>query len=240
MSEGTLLSVRGEAWRTVAPDYATVHCLLTAVAASKPESLGLLRQAQNAIVSALHQLGGTALTVETQRAALTWSLQTVGTYDEQDFNKATGVHGPTGRVVASAELMVAVRDLALLIDIGKALAEVNGLHLNGVGWGVDRDNPAWQSVRADAIAAAIAKGRDYATALGGSLRSVEHVADVGLLAGDSTEQSAVARSFGRRAMAAHLDETASTPSLDPVPQDLNAVVEARLIAQVPPLPSDAG
>ena len=38
-------------------------------------------------------------------------------------------------------------------------------------------------MRADAVQAAIAKGRDYAAALGGTLRSVEHIADAGLLGG---------------------------------------------------------
>jgi uncharacterized protein len=40
---------------------------------------------------------------------------------------------------------------------------------------VDWDNPGWHDVRAAAIEAAIAKGRDYATALGGQLRTVEHM-----------------------------------------------------------------
>ncbi|HEX7993494.1 MAG TPA: hypothetical protein VF506_06190 [Streptosporangiaceae bacterium] len=44
--------------------------------------------------------------------------------------------------------------------------------------------PAWREVRAAAIRDAIAKGRDYAAALGGGLRAVEHIADPGFLAGD--------------------------------------------------------
>jgi hypothetical protein len=52
---------------------------------------------------------------------------------------------------------------------------------------VDWDNPAWPDVRAGAIQAAIAKGHDYAAALGGSLRTVEQIADAGLLGGDHPE-----------------------------------------------------
>ncbi len=52
-------------------------------------------------------------------------------------------------------------------------------------WHVDWDNPAWPQVRAAAIGAAIHKARDYAAALGARLRQVEHIADAGLLGGDT-------------------------------------------------------
>lgn len=73
-------------------------------------------------------------------------------------------------------------------------------------------------VRADAIQAAIRKGRDYASALGGSLRSVEHIADAGLLGGDSAQHRPTrAVAFGR---AAHRAAGGSdAPSLDPVPRN---------------------
>ena len=84
-------------------------------------------------------------------------------------------------------------------------------------------------MRADAIQAAIAKGRDYAAALGGTLRSVEHIADAGLLGGDASQfaftgSRAVARAASRGG------EEPDAPSLDPVPQELAAVIEARFTA----------
>lgn len=82
-------------------------------------------------------------------------------------------------------------------------------------------------VRAAAIQAAIRKGSDYATALGGSLRTVEHVADAGLLGGDGA-QHRVASPMARAAAAAGGEPDA--PSLDPVPQELVAIIEARLTA----------
>ena len=45
-------------------------------------------------------------------------------------------------------------------------------------------------MRVDAIRAAIAKGRDYAAALGGRLSAVEHIADPGLIGGDGQDWAA--------------------------------------------------
>ena len=64
------------------------------------------------------------------------------------------------------------------------------VNIGSVHWFVDHDNPVWAQVRADAIRAALHKGQDYATALAGSIISVEHVADVGLLAGDTPDRMA--------------------------------------------------
>lgn len=76
-------------------------------------------------------------------------------------------------------------------------------------WSVDDDNPDWALVRADAISAALFKGQDYASALGGSVVAVEHVADAGLLGGDTSARmpvglnnlgSACSSTVGARAM----------------------------------------
>jgi uncharacterized protein YggE len=105
-----------------------------------------------------------------------------------------------------------------------------------VDWNVDWDNPAWPQVRAAAIQAAIRKGHDYAAALGGSLQSVEHIADAGLL-GDSGDGGSF-RFSGRasRAMAAGAGGGSDAPSLDPVPQELAATIEARFTATGVALP----
>jgi uncharacterized protein YggE len=96
-----------------------------------------------------------------------------------------------------------------------------------VDWQVDWDNPAWPDVRAAAIQAAIAKGHDYAAALGGSLRTVEQIADAGLLGGGNPEYRF---SAGRTAYAAAAGGESDAPSLDPVPQELVAIIEARFTA----------
>ena len=86
----------------------------------------------------------------------------------------------------------------------------------------------------DPIRAALRKGRDYAAALGVSLSRVQHVADTGLLgeSGDSPEVRRVSR-----AAFASAGQDTDTPSLDPVPRELAAVIEARFQATTAALPA---
>ena len=123
---------------------------------------------------------------------------------------------------------IAVRAFELLDTLGAVLAAREAVTVHEVSWHADWDNPGWSDVRAAAVQAAIAKGRDYAAALGGSLRGVEHIADAGLLGGGNTESGLA---VVRAARAAGFSGAESeTPLLDPVPQELAAVVEARFTA----------
>jgi hypothetical protein len=113
-----------------------------------------------------------------------------------------------------------------LTALGAVLANHETLNVNQVAWHVDPDNPAWPDVRAAAIQAGIRKGRNYAAALGGSLDHVEHIADAGLLGGGVSERY---RLVGDAAPMRSLSGGGGpdAPSLDPVPQQLTATIEAR-------------
>jgi uncharacterized protein YggE len=104
------------------------------------------------------------------------------------------------------------------------LAAHPGLNVHGVTWHVGWDNPAWPQVRAAAISAAIGEARDYAAALGATVQHVEHIADAGLLGGDTapyhTARSMVFTAGGG-------GDQPGTPALTPVPQELIATIEAR-------------
>ena len=220
------LSVRGDARRTVAPDSATLSGTVDTSGESKAAALRAAAGHLDRLVADLTALGGTALGAETGRRPLTWSAQSATTHPEHARNPETGDYEPTGRVAATVTILIAVRDFGLLERLGTVLAGHEALSLHGADWEVDWDNPAWPDVRADAIQTAIRKARSYAAALGGSLRSVEHIANVGLLGGSGTS-SGVTRSA--RAMSAGGREP-DTPSLDPVPQELTAAIEARFVA----------
>ncbi len=94
--------------------------------------------------------------------------------------------------------MITVRAFGLLDALGAVLAAHEAVSVHHVDWQVDWDNPAWQDVRATAIQAAIRKASDYAAALGGSLRTVDHVADAGLLGGDGGQYRFAASPMARR------------------------------------------
>ena len=237
VADRAMLSVRGEAQRTVSPDYVTLQSQLTLTAGSKVDALAAVRAAQQRLIGELSGMGGVVLSVESRRTPLTWSMGSTGTHEEHDFDRRTGNHGPTGRLVANGSVVITARDMGLLANLGVALARVEQLHVEYVGWHVDSDNAAWREVRADAIAAAISKARDYAAALGGAVTSVEHVADVGLLTSGAGEIEGrrIAHPVALMASAEGFDGAGDAPSLDPVPQEIHAVVEARLVAEIAPL-----
>jgi uncharacterized protein len=224
-----LVSVRGEARQMVPPDSALVAATVASSQGSKAEAARAAAVALDSLTADLAARGGVALDVGTERRPLTWSAQSVTTYAEHARDETTGQYQPTGQVTAAVAVTIGVRDFGLLDTLGGVLAAREAVTVHEVSWHVDWDNPAWPGVRAAAVQAAIAKGRDYAAALGGSLRSVEHIADAGLLDGGSTQSGFTARHARARAAGGGSGEP-DAPSLDPVPQELAAVVEARFTA----------
>lgn len=229
----TLLSVRGEAQRTVAADQATIWCSAAGVAASPGAATEAVTGILAALTGELAGIGGQPLTPQTARSPLTWSAQSLSVQPEHDYDKTTGMHGPTGRQHASVSVVLTVRDFALLPEISSMITGHAGLSVFSVGWTVDADNPGWAQVRADAIHAALRAGQDYAAALGGSVTAVQHVADAGLLGAAGPAARAM---FATATQAAGHAE-GSTIALDPVPQQLSATIEARFSATIGPLPS---
>ncbi len=224
----TSLSVRGEAQRTTAPDEALVFVTIRSIADSKAVAVSDVHSVLSGILADLAQLGGSVLTVDSTRAALTWSAHSMQTHEEQDHDKATGQHGPTGRHLALASLTIVVRNFSLLAGVTPAVTGRDAVEVHSVSWSVDEDNPQWALVRADAIRAALLKGQDYAAALGGTVVSVDHVADAGLLGGDNQGGNRNWSGSSVRGTGGGVAEL----SLDPVPQVLSATIEARFTAEV--------
>ncbi|MGH3189475.1 MAG: SIMPL domain-containing protein [Streptosporangiaceae bacterium] len=224
-----LLSVRGEARQMVAPDYATVAATIAASRGSKAEAVRAVAASLDRLTADLRAHGGVPLDADTERRPLTWSAQSATTYAERAHDDKTGRYQPTGQVTATVDVVIAVRAFDLLDPLGTVLPVHEALSVHQVAWHIDWDNPAWPDVRAAAIQAAVRKGRDYAAALGGSLRSVEHIADAGLLGGDNAQRRFTSASGLARA-ASRGGEEPEAPSLDPVPQELTAIIEARFTA----------
>ena len=226
---GLLVSVLGEARRMVAPDYAEVALTIAASRESKAEAARAAAAGLDSLTASLAALGGVALDASTGSGPLTWSAQSMTTYAERAHDPDTGQYQPTGQLTAEVAVVVAVRALELLDALAAVLAAGEAIAVQGVSWHVDWDNPAWPLVRADAVQAAIRKARDYAAALGGTLRSVEHIADAGLLGGSGSQFRFTGGRVLARAASRGADEP-DAPSLDPVPQELTAVIEARCTA----------
>jgi uncharacterized protein YggE len=230
----TVISVRGESRRTTDPDQATMYLIVLATGDTKRAATSDVARALAAVTAELAGLGGESLTALTTRASLTWSTQSIQTGEEHSVDNISGAKGRTGRFQASASLLVNVRDFQLLDRVEGIVTRHDMVNVGSVHWSVDEDNPAWAHVRADAIHAALHKGQAYASALGGSIVSVVHVADAGLLGGDPRDGTAY-----RAGRAASLGYTGGLDgaSLDPAPQELVATIEVRLTATIGPLPT---
>jgi uncharacterized protein len=228
-----LLSVRAEARQLVAPDYAVVNGLIEHAERSKAEAVRSVTGSLENLTADLAALGAVPFDEGGGRRPLTWSAYSSGTREELYHDKETRRTERTGQVFATVALRVIVRDLDRLDDLSGVLAAHPGLNVHGVAWHVDWDNPAWPQVRAAAISAAIRKAGDYAAALGATLQQVEHIADAGLLGGD-TGSYPIARSMALRAGGGDLP---GTPALTPVPQELIATIEARFRTTDVSLPS---
>ena len=234
-ADGVLLSVRAEARQLAAPDYAVLDGLFEHTAGSKVEAVGSVAASLDRLTADLAALGGVPFDEATGRRPLTWSAYSSTTREESYHDQETGRLERTGQVTATVALQVTVRDLDTLDDLGGVLVAQPDLNVHGVMWHVDWDNPAWPQVRAAAIGAAIGKARDYAAALGATVRQVEHIADTGLLGGDTApyQPGHIPKAFAGSASLGRPE----IPALNPVPQELTATIEARFRTTEVSLPS---
>jgi uncharacterized protein len=80
---------------------------------------------------------------------------------------------------ATRAITVTGRDVAAVADAATAMASVPDVALEGPLWRVDRDNPAYAEMQAEAVHAARARAERYAAALGGTLGRLVELSDPG-------------------------------------------------------------
>lgn len=237
-TDGVVLSVRAEARQLVAPDYALLDGVIEHTArASKAEVIRVVSESLDRLTADLATRGAVPFDEGAEHRPLTWSVHSWTSYEERQRDKQTGLTENSGVMTASVALRIVVRDLGMLDDLGGRLAAHPKLRLHAVAWHVDWDNPTWPQVRAAAIGEAIGKARDYAAAIGATLRRVEQIADTGLLGGDTASNRRTGNNPVARAVGTSM-ERPGTPSLTPVPQELIATIEARFVTTAVSLPGD--
>ncbi len=221
-SQGPLLSVRSEVERIIDPDSAELHGQISIVRDTKQEALRAAAVALDALKNDLQDLGGVARSAAAHIQPLTWSTQRIITMPEYDSSR----HSDTGRIVADVTVHLSLRDFSLLERIEELAADRNHFRIIHASWSVDNDNPGWPSLRREAIEEALRKGVDYAAALGSTVISVEHVADIGLL-GSGTEPGLRRNGVPVQRAMSMARGGSPVPSLDPEPQVIVAGIEAR-------------
>jgi uncharacterized protein YggE len=224
------LSVRAQSAVSVPPDSVLLSGAVRTAGPDKVTALAQAARALTALTNALSALGAVPLDADHVRSALTWSAQSTTSEPETGEDEATGRWRATGRVVATVAVEIVARDFDALAGVESALAAQAAFAVHNTSWRVDNDNPAWTQVRADAIHAAVAKARDYAAALGGRMAGVEHIADAGLLGGSGAAEFGVVMQSSADWSMSRSGGGEETPSLDPVPCELTATIDARFTA----------
>jgi uncharacterized protein len=210
-----VVAVRGEAEREVPPEIAT--CVVTASARDRDRATVLhrLSQRHQALLALLDGYGEAIEKRET--SGLTVYPETKGSGE-----RVTSYQGRVSTVLT-------VTDFTVLGELLLRLADQDQVAVIGPQWSVRPDSPAHRDVRQAAVAAAVARARDYAGALGAELIGLELLADVGL--GEASARFAYAN-------AVHSDVTPASlgaPGIDlqPQAQHLRAGVEARFRISAP-------
>jgi uncharacterized protein YggE len=218
----TVLTVRGEAHVVIAPNQAEISCVVRSLPTDRFRSVGDVRAKLAKATALLHKWGAVPRTPETLRADLTSLV--CGLVVQEDRDDRTGQQ--TGRYRAAVTVRIFARTFGGIESLVTGLTALDGVEIVGVQWTVDDENPGWSRARSEAARAAIRIANDYARVLGGAVRTVEQLADAGLLDGFQPEP---------RLMSARVPAGDDGGiSLDPEPQRLSAVVEGRFLTSVDP------
>jgi uncharacterized protein YggE len=116
---------------------------------------------------------------------------------------------------------VTVSDFTVLGELLLRLADQDQTSVTGPWWTLRPGSPVHREARHAAIADAIARGREYAEALGARITGLVEVADPGLSAEGAPHHLATGVAHGAGSAAAPMLE------LDPQRQTVTAMVEAR-------------
>jgi uncharacterized protein YggE len=216
------VAVRSTVYRDVTPDSFEVTVRLICRAADGAAAATSLAAGFARIEQTIDSLPGPDLTIE--RGAV--SQRKVMWRPDMGAELST-------EWVAARHVVVTGRDNERAGEVMRAFAEltdtVDGIELHGPSWRIDRDNPAYGEVQADAVGEALARARRYAVTLGGRLGTLIELADTGLLGGGPVRHESVSLGF----MAGGSGEGFETMDFTPVPVQISATVDARWALIVP-------
>lgn len=217
-----VISVRGEANLEADPELCEFAVTVSARDKDRRTALDLLTKRNKELLDQLKaDYGDTLEKLETGRFAV---------YPE--WRKRTD---KTGAYQGSVRVRIVVKDFTALGEMVTRIADGEGRAIDGPYWTLRRDSEVYRRARAEAVAEAIRRAREYAAALGSNLTQLLELADTGL----STGGAPTPQGRAMYAMAAHAgggmdDEGAPPLDLEPTRQNVYAAVEARFAGTQPP------
>ncbi|MFI6229307.1 SIMPL domain-containing protein [Micromonospora echinospora] len=214
MVDGPVVTVRGEAYREVAPEIA--RFTVTAMARDKDREVTLTRLAERAaaIRVLLDGHGSAVDRRETGELRVRPELKRSG-------ERVVAYHG-------SVTTTVTVTDFAALGDLMLRLADQDQVSVAGPWWSLRPDSPVHREARQAAIAEALSRAREYAEALGARVTGLIELSDSGMAAQPMTFRAAGFTGTTEAGGGPEID-------LDPQQQTVQAAVEARFAISEPVL-----
>jgi len=213
MTDAPVVAVRGEA--TLEVDAETAEFTVTVAVRDRDRAAALHRVTERvaAVRAVLDRFPDAIERHETSRISVNPEMRDWG--DRQDI---VGYHG-------SATTSVVLTDLDAVGDVMLAVASLDEISVWGPSWTVRPESPVHRAARHAAISDAIARARDYATALGADIVGLVELSDAGLSRSAET----------RARMPAMAATQASAPQidLDPQRQSVHASIEARFTISEP-------
>ncbi|GAB3838881.1 hypothetical protein GCM10027610_043630 [Dactylosporangium cerinum] len=162
----TVVAVRGEATREVDPELAEFTVVVSARDKDRQTTLTRLRERADALRELLDRHGEAVERRETS-----------GLHVHAEMGKkGERVTAYSGSVVTT----VTVHDFAALGELLLTVANQDQTHVDGPRWSLRPDSPVHKEVRRAAVADAIARGKEYAEALGAQVVDLLELSDPGL------------------------------------------------------------
>ncbi|MFI5910832.1 SIMPL domain-containing protein [Dactylosporangium sp. NPDC051541] len=217
----TTVAVRGEAVREVDPELAEFTVVVSARDKDRDTTLGRLRERAEALRQLLEGFG------EAVEKRETGMLHVYPESSGKRGERITGYHG-------SVSTTVTVTDFTALGELMLTVAGQDQAQTHGPSWSLRPGSPVHAELRREAVAAAIARAREYADALGAEVVELVELADPGLGRSEGMQSHAVGYGGGMLRGKSSGGGYAEL-QLDPQRQRVEATVEARFTITAPVL-----
>jgi uncharacterized protein YggE len=218
MLDVPVITVRGEVFREVPPERARFTVTVSARDRDRNATLARLAERADAVRTLIDGYGAA---IDRRDTGELWVRPEV----KRSGERVVAYH-------ATVTTTVTVVDFTVLGELMLRLADQEQTGVAGPWWELRPDSPAYRTARRAAVDAALDRAREYAEALGARVTALLELSDVG---GVGHPPMMLARAS--HAFAESVGSAVPELELDPVPQTVQASVEARFTISTPVIPT---